>query len=312
MKEFALALAAGLVSGGLFVALTTGSFGAIIFAYLSQVPLFLVGLGLGSSALLVAAAAALLVVGLTGGMAAAGLLLAGAIVPIFVLLRQALLNRPGNAGVEWYPAGLLIGWLAGMAGLGVLLAGLLLGGHPEGAEPAVREMLAGALQLMAPPETLPEERVRQLSAAFATVFLGSTAVSWMMMMAINGSLAQGVLVGFGRNLRPSPHVSEIEIPRWIWLALGVAALLAVAADGTLGYIARNLAITFAAAFFFQGLAIVHALAGRWSARTVSLIVFYLVLIVFGWPVVIVMALGLMEPLLRLRARFGGHGRGKEK
>lgn len=312
MKEFALALAAGLVSGGLFVALATGSFGALIFAYLSQVPLFLVGLGLGTASLLVAGAAALLVVGIAGGAAAAGMLAAGGIVPILVLLRQALLNRPGERGVEWYPPGLLVGWLTAMAGLGVTLAGLILASHPEGAEAGVREMLAGALQLMAPPETLPEERMQQLSATFATVFLGSTAVSWMMMMAINGSLAQGVLVGFGRNLRPSPHVSAIEIPRWIYLALGVAILIAVAATGTLGYIARNLAIAFAAAFFFQGLGIVHALVGRWSAQTMSLIVFYLVLIVFGWPVIIVTALGLMDPLLRLRARFGRHDRGKEK
>jgi len=311
MKEFALALAGGLVSGGLFVALATGSLGAMIFAYLSQVPLFLVGLSLGHSALLVAGAAALLVVGITGGIVAAALLAAGAVVPIYILVRQALLSRSGDEGVEWYPAELLVSWLIGMAAVGVTVSGLLLAGHPEGAESGVREMLSQALQLMAADQALADATIEEFAAAFAAVFLGTTAVSWIMMMAVNGSLAQGVLAGFGRNLRPTPEVSAITIPRWTYLAFAAALLIAVAAGGTLGYIARNLAITFAAAFFFQGLAVVHALVGQWSARTVSLIAFYLVLIVFGWPVIIVMALGLAEPLLRLRARIGRPDRGKE-
>ncbi len=311
MREFALALAGGLVSGGLFVALATGSLGAMIFAYLSQVPLFLVGLSLGNSALLVAGAAALLVVGLTGGLVTAALLAAGAVVPIYILVRQALLSRTGEHGLEWYPAELLVGWLIAMAAAGVAVAGLLLAGHPEGAESGVREMLTQALQLMSAEQAIADATIEEFAAAFAAVFLGTTAVSWIMMMAVNGSLAQGVLAGFGRNLRPTPEVSAITIPRWTYSAFGVALLIAVAAGGTLGYIGRNLAITFAAAFFFQGLAVVHALVGHWSARTVSLIAFYLVLIVFGWPVIIVMALGIAEPLLRLRARIGRPDRGKE-
>lgn len=303
-REILLAVAAGLAGGVLYTALLAGSVGGIMFAYLSQVPLFLVGLGLGLLPALIAGGVATLLVAVAGDALAALLFVLTSVGPLVVLVRQALLNRPTGAGsTEWYPPGLLVAWMAGIAAVGIVLSGFLLLDHPEGYEGAVRAMLQTAMGGMAPAGVSPES-VEHFAGQLAGMFPGLVAVSWMLMMAVNGSLAQGLLVGLGRNLRPSPSMALIELPAWLLYAFGLAALVAVAVDGSVGYIARNLAIALTVPFFFQGLAVVHALANRWAARTLALFMFYLVLVVLGWPAILVTAIGLAEPFLRLRVRYG--------
>ncbi len=303
-RELLLAAAGGLVGGLLYTALLSGSVGGIIFAYLSQVPLFVVGFGMGLLPVLIAAATATLLVGLTGGALSALLFVVTSIGPLVVIVRQALLNRTAPDGtVEWYPPGLLVAWLAGMGALGIVVAGFLLTGYPEGYEGAVRAMLAEAMAELAPAGT-DARNVETLAAQFASVFPGVVAASWMTMMAVNGVLAQGLLTGMGRNLRPAPPIATLMLPAWTLYAFGLAVAVAIVAGGGVGYMARNLAIALAVPFFFQGLAVVHALLNRWTAWRFSLFVFYLVLIVLGWPVVFVTAIGLAEPFLKVRLRYG--------
>ena len=306
-KDILLAAVGGALSGLLYLAVVTGSTGGVMFAYLSQVPLFLIGLGLGLSPAIVAGSVALLIITGAGGWLSAIVLLATNIGPVWLLVRQALLHRPGAApGVfEWYPPGLLLGWLVGMAAVGLLGVTIFLAGHAEGVEGAVRDSLTQAIGAMIPADQATGIEPGAIAAQFAPIFLGVVAVSWMLMVAINGTLAQGVLAGFGRSLRPSPPIASVELPRWCYAALVAAALIAIAAEGTLGYIARNLAIAFTVPFFFQGLGVFHAIIGRWSARTFAFVAFYIVLVVFVWPVVFVVAAGLAEPLARVRQRLAG-------
>ena len=56
-----------------------------------------------------------------------------------------------------------------------------------------------------------------------------------------------------------------------------------------------------------------ALRGPWPARTLALAILYLFLIVFRWPVaLVVVALGLAEQWVGLRQRFAGLGGNQEE
>ena len=278
-RSVLLALAGGVASGLLYLAIIAGTMGGMLFAYLSQVPLFLVGLSLGLSPVATAAALAALIV-------------------------AALLNRPAPDGsVVWYPTGHLVAMLAGMAAIGMVAVALLFGGGEEGLRGSVRDGLSRVLEAMMPPGQDAADRIA-FADGVAAIFPGLAGVSWMLMMAVNGSLAQGVLSGFGRTIRPSPPLAELVLPSWPYYALGASLLFAIVAGGAVGYIAGNLAIVFAVPFFFQGLGVVHALANRVSARTLSLSIFYLVLIVSGWLALVVAVAGLMEPFVKLRLRYG--------
>src|SRR5690606_35212433 len=133
-----IAAAAGLLCGVLYAAMSIGSFGGVLFAYLSPLPLFAVGLSLGARAAAVAGAVAAPVIGASvmfgGGdtVTAVGLFLGTTVFPTWLIVRQALLNRQGPDGFEYYPPGLMLAWLSALAAAGIVAIGLLLAGHAEG------------------------------------------------------------------------------------------------------------------------------------------------------------------------------------
>ena len=77
-------------------------------------------------------------------------------------------------------------------------------------------------------------------AEMAKVFPALAVASWLLMMTINGVLAQGALARFALNRRPSPDIATLTVPRWLLPAIVIAALLALVVSGDLGYLGGNL------------------------------------------------------------------------
>jgi hypothetical protein len=297
-----IAVAGGALSAVLYLIVALASPGAFILAYLAQLPLFLVGLSLGLAPAAIASAAGTLVVLAASSLTSAVLyvvLTAGAAT---LVVRQALLNRPdGRGGVEWYPAGLLIAWLA-LAGLVLLGAAAVYAiGIEGGLHGLVRERLNAVFNALAPGQ---EEAVAAAADLVARVLPGVTIVSWIVMLVANAALAQGLLVRVGRTLRPSPALADLWLPRWPSYGL-IAAILCALLPGEPGMLGQNAALVLAVPFLFLGLAVCHALAGRTSARLLLLFLLYMVLVLSGWPVLLVAAIGFIEQWVGLRRRFAG-------
>jgi uncharacterized protein YybS (DUF2232 family) len=303
----------GVLSALLYLSVVSGGVSALILAYLAPLPLLMVGLGAGLRSFAIAATAAVAVVGLFGGPLF-GLTYAMANgVLVAVIVRQALLARSGPDGsLEWYPPGLLLVVLTGLGLAGLLAAALLTLGDPGGLEGGVRQFLVMGFGDAAAGTGDAESGMAQVVDSFAQVFPGMVVVSWLTMAIVNAALAQGVLMRFGRNLRPAMRVAEVELPHWTPMLLAVAGLLAlVGGDGQLSYLALNVAIVLLVPFFFAGLAVVHAFAGRRQARTLLLVVFYFFLLVSGWPIALVIGLGVIEQWAGLRRRFARTGPDQE-
>lgn len=299
-RRVVIAVAGGALSAILYLIVALGSPGAFILAYLAQLPLFLVGLSLGLAPAAIASATGTLVVLAATSLTSAALyvvLTAGAAA---LVVRQALLNRPGaQGGVEWYPAGLLIAWLT-LAGLVLLGIAALYALQAEGGlQGLVRERLTAVFNALAPGQ---EAEVAPAADLIARVLPGVTIVSWIVMLVVNAALAQGLLVRLGRALRPSPVLAEIWLPRWPAYAL-IAAIACALLPGEPGMLGQNAAIILAVPFLFLGLGVCHALAGRASARLLLLFLLYMILVLFGWPVLIVAAIGFIEQWVGLRRRF---------
>lgn len=313
-KALLMSIGGGVLSALLYLSVVTGGMGALILAYLAPLPLLMVGLGSGLRPFAVAATAAVVVVGIFGGIlfgmtyaVANGLLVA-------VIVRQALLARANPDGsLEWYPPGLLLVVMTGLGLGGLLVAALLTLGDPGGLEGSVRQFLVmGFGDAAAGTGEDAESGVTQVIDSFSQIFPGMVVVSWLTMAIINAALAQGVLMKFGRNLRPPMRVIEVELPHWMPMLLAAAGLLAlVGGDGQLGYLALNVVIVLLVPFFFAGLAVVHAFAGGRQARTLLLVVFYFFLLVSGWPIALVIGLGVIEQWAGLRRRFARTGPDQE-
>jgi hypothetical protein len=313
--------AAGLTSAALYLSVVLGSPGAFLLAYLAPLPLFLAGLALGLSALMAAGIAACVIVALaSGSVIAAGLYLGIEVLPIAVLVRQALLSRPvvggvadgaGAGALEWYPVGRLTGLLVAMAAAVLVVIWLVFAGSEGGLEGTVQMFLNAGLQGMLQAGGAEAEEMTPAIALMAALFPGIAAASWVVMIAVNGALAQGLASRFGRNLRPSPDMATLELPRVLLGALVVAAVVGLVAPDGLGYIGRNLLVVLGMAYLFAGLAVVHGFILRLTARQVLVVVVYVTMVLFGWPVLLVMLLGILDQLFGLRRRFAGPTQGEE-
>lgn len=302
MGRFA-ALGAGAALGGLgaalFLAVLTGSPGALILAYLAQLPLFAAGLWLGAGAAATAGIVATLALLAAGGMIAAALFAGFYAAPAVLLVRQALLARAGPGGIlEWYPPGLLAAWLTGL-GLVALAAAVVLLGGPNGVEALLREMLGPAIDRLVDESN---SRRAALTDLLTLVAPGAIAASWMVMTASNAILAQGLLARFGTAWRPSPDIVALGLPIWVSVLLAIAAVSA-AIGGAARFLGVSVLIVLSVPFCLAGLAVFHAAARRLQHRQIPLVAFYVLAGLFGWPLLAVTILGVLDAPLGLRRRF---------
>ena len=304
MLRFGLiAAGAGVLSALLYLSVVLGQPSAMLLAYLAQLPLFAVALGMGGLAGVTATGSAAVVVSLVGGVIAGGLFLIVSGVPVMVVGRKALLNRQDADGkTEWYPLGLLVTWMVGMGAGAFVVAGALLSTSTEGLEASIRSFLGlGVDRLMASAAEADRQRILD---AIVPWFPAAVVMSWLAMVAINAALAQGVLARFGRNLRPSPELADIELPGLLTIVLGIAGAAAVVGPDALGFIGRNLFLILLVPFFFLGLGVVHAVARKFSPqKPFILVAAYAAMLLLGWPVALVAGLGLFDQWLGLRRKL---------
>jgi hypothetical protein len=292
-KETLAVLAGGVISGVLYASVVIGAPGTVILAYLAQLPLFAAGLGLGVTASLAAGVAGFVTAGLISGLLGAVIYALFNWAPALLVTRQALLSRGAPDGsVEWYPPGLLVTWLTGLGSALFAAAVILFSGSEGGLEASVREGLVQVAGELAPDGDM--AGIVTVLETLAPIVPAIAVASWMVMVVVNGALAQGTLVRFGRNLRPSPDIAALELPPWMPVALAGAALLAWFGDGGPGFIGQNMVVILAVPFFFSGLGTIHALVRRFDGGPLVLVVFYVFLAMLQWPVVLITGLGLVE------------------
>jgi hypothetical protein len=313
LKNVPIALGVGAVSALLYLSVLMGTPGALILAYLSMLPIFLIGLGLNALAAGLAAIAGAVITAAVGGLLAGAMYAAMNAAPAAWICHLALLGRSdGRGDTEWYPLGRLLTWLAGLAAAGFLFAMALGMGFEGGMQGQLERLLDDLLrQFMesraAPGETPPELPSLAAWAAFIPAVFG---LWWILMMAINGALAQGLLVRLGRQRRPTPKLTTLELPPRLLYAL-VAALVLAFLPGDAGYVGQTLAALLAVPYLFLGLAVMHMLIRRMPGAPVVFVVFYVFMLIFGWPLFLITGLGLVEQWAGLRRRLGDDDKGQE-
>lgn len=305
-----LALAAGLASALLHLSTEWSLLGALLFALAAPLPLFAAGLGLGLTGAIFAAAVATVTVAVAAGLPRAGLYAATDAVLVVGLVRFALLNRPApDGGLEWYPPGHLLAWLALYAAVAFVALTLVWG--PAEVEAGIAGYVDGFRRLVA--ETgRATPAVDRMLGGLGRVLPFLVVTWWIIAMVVNATLAQKILVRTGHALRPSPDLSATAPPGWVLSAAVAAAAVALVGSGWLGFLATNVALILCVPYFLTGLAVIHAISVRWNGRTAILIALYLLIVLFGWPLIVVTGLGMVEHWIGLRTRHGGQGPGNER
>jgi len=212
-----------------------------------------------------------------------------------------MLSRTDEQGtVEWYPSGALTSWLCCVGLVALIVFCGLLAREPAGLAGAVAEL---TIEFS---DWLQVKEKDLFVSVFQPVLPGVAVASWMLLLVVNGALAQGLLVAVKWAGRPSPDVGALMLPRWIAIVGALAALAAILLGGDYAYFARNMLIVMAVPYFLQGLSVMHVLARKISGDSMVLAMFYVTLLVVGWavvPLILIVLLGLVEQVAGLRRRI---------
>jgi hypothetical protein len=220
----------------------------------------------------------------------------------------ALLARPANGGdTEWYPVGRIVMWTALTAAAVVTATMLRYGldfaqvraGQRHEIEVVLRFLSGGApgAPLRLPNVRDPERLMDILVLVIPPMKASALAVTTL----INFWLAALIVRVSGRLRRPWPPIAQMTFPPM------AATALAIAVAGTfLPDLIRLVSGVFAAslllAYALLGLAVTHAITVGVNGRGFMLTGLYLTVCLFGWPLLLLTFVGLLETMVALRAR----------
>lgn len=302
-KDTLTALGAGALSAFASMAFLSGIPGALLVVYIAPLPLLLAGLAMGPQAASLAALGGIVVAGLAGGPMAGVLFTVIHGLPVWMIVRLALLRRTAEDGdlSDWYPSGSILALISVYAAGGFMVVMISALSEDGGLRVMITDYLGMLLGLIMP--SMEEATMDQLIESVVPLFPGYMGVSWVVMVAVNASAALALLTRRGRLLRPDNRLDQLALPDWLsWLLIGAAAL-ALIGTGEMQFAGRNLALILAVPFFFLGLSVVHAVAGKTTFRGPFLVGFYLFLLLTGWIIFAVIAVGLAEQWTGLRRRL---------
>lgn len=310
MQIVLIGTGAGAASALLFASIASGSPLSFVLANFAQLPIILAALGWTHLAGLIAAliASAGLAVVTSGSVALAFVLSIG--LPAWWIGYLALLGRPSRsnpAEIEWYPLGRIVVWTAILASLVVLVTMLRYGFDAASMEAGLRRELERGLRFLAgvpanSPLQIPNIRdPERLLDVLVPIIPPLKATALTATSLLNLWLAALIVRLSGRLKRPWPQIAQMSFPPF------AASVLALAVAGTflpdlIGLASGVFAASLLLAYALLGFAVVHVLTARFAGRGFMLSGLYFSVGLFGWPIVLMALLGLLETMAALRAR----------
>jgi hypothetical protein len=306
-----IALAAGSASALMFASIISGALISLLLFYLAPLPLMVAALGWGPLAATIGGIAAASGLGLMFGLPYCIAFVLMVALPAWWLGHLALLGRPiadaeaGNGAqpaapaMEWYPVGRILLWIAGFAMLTTIAAMLTLGSD---AETITASLKRGLLRILAPRNSAPSVDTERWVGALAIIAPAAAAIVAMMTLTLNLWLAGRIAATSGRLHRPWPDLKSAELPPMTLVALSVALAFCFI-GGLAALFAQITATALLMAYAITGFAVLHTLTLALKGRAFWLSCIYAFVVVFGWPVLAMVALGLADAVFGLRQRF---------
>jgi hypothetical protein len=232
--------------------------------------------------------------------------------PAWWLGHLVLLGRPVSNGapssngaapvasdLEWYSVGRILLWIAGFAALTTMAALLTVGTDATTITDALRRFLQRILDLR---DVAPTAETEQLIDALVTIAPAAAAAFAMTTLTLNLWLAAKITATSGRLHRPWPDLRSVALPPMTLAALCVAIAFCFT-GGLLAILAQLVMVALMMAYAFTGFAVLHTLTLALKSRAFWLGCTYTVMVVFVWPVIALVVLGLADAIFGIRQRY---------
>ena len=302
-KRIVLAFGCGIASALMSSAGHSGSGIGVLLANFAMLPLIIVGLAHGTRSTAVASLTGTIALISFSNLLVGGIYGATIAIPAWLVVRYGLMSRTPQAGaLQWYPVGKILAILTGYGATIFVIAALTHFDTDGGLKGAVANLLGDFFESRIGGSA---EVQSALVDRTVNIFPGIAVAGWLLLVVINAVLAQALLGRRGLQTRPTPNYARLDAPEWLYWGLVAAVVLILFGGEQVAFIGRNLAIVFAAPFFFLGLGVIHLLMRRFPAPLMALSAFYIFIMVLGWPMLAVAALGFFEQWAGIRLKYGG-------
>lgn len=283
----------------------------ILLAYFASLPLFIVGLGFGLIPCVVASLCGVAAIFATGPVGVAGFYFIAYALPAIVLVGIALTGRRmRDGGIRYTSSSALLLALAMYPCAIFLLVYVQLIGHDggllaitteafDGMSGHISDMLNAGGDQATPAQIV---KIHSTLNFMARIAPGMAMSAWLVATAIVIGMAQSFVQKQEWSLRPPFALAELRLPRWFT----VVTLILIAgyfAPAPYNYVALNLAIVAVLAFFFVGLAVIHACASFTRAPSWFLVGFYVLISIIPHLAPLVALAGAVDQWGDFRKRF---------
>jgi hypothetical protein len=307
-----IALAAGCASALMFASIVSGALISLLLFYLAPLPLMVAALGWGATGAAIGGLLAGIGLGGIFGLPYGIAFIATVALPACWLGHLALLGRevaapiasgngaaPLTHNMEWYPVGRIIVWIAGFAALTTMAALLTLGTDGAAISAGLRN---GLLRVMGARGGATSADIDRLVDALAASAPAAAAIVAMTTLTLNLWLAAKIAATSGRLNRPWPDLKNAALPPMTLAVLSLAIVFCFV-GGLLTMLGQTVSAALTMAYALVGFAALHTLTLTVRHRSFVLSSTYALVLVFGWPVLVLVLLGIADAVLGLRLRY---------
>jgi hypothetical protein len=302
-----IGIAAGCASALMFASIISGALISLLLFYLAPLPLMVAAIGWGPLAAAIGGCAAAGSLGIIFGLNYCIAFTLAFALPAWWLGHLALLGRPtaaasspsptpGGNDLEWYPVGRILIWIAVFATLTTFGLMLTLGSDPA----AMTETLKRGLdQLLSASGVTADDHVIE---ALIVIMPICGIIGVFVVLTLNLWLAAKIAATSGRLKRPWPDLTATVLPPFTLPALCVAIALCFP-GGLIALLAKLATSALMMAYALTGFAVLHTLTMALKGRAFWLGSAYALVVLFMWPVLAMVVLGLADAVFGFRARY---------
>jgi hypothetical protein len=307
-----IATAAGCASALMFASIVSGALISLLLFYLAPLPLMMAALGWGPLSATIGGISAATGLGAIFGLPYCIAFVLTVALPAWWLGHLALLGRPVANGVpsgngsspvapdlEWYPVGRILIWITGFAALTTMAALLTLGTDAAAITGALRR---GLLRIIGQSDPAMSAEVEQRIDALVAIAPAAAALVAMLTLTLNLWLAAKITATSARLHRPWPDLKSAALPPMTLATLCVAIAFCFA-GGLLAILGQIVTAALMMAYAFTGFAVLHTLTLASKNRAIWLCCTYALVMVIGWPILVMVALGLADAIFGFRQRY---------
>jgi hypothetical protein len=307
-----IAMAAGCASALMFASIVSGALISLLLFYLAPLPLMMAALGWGPLSATIGGISAATGLGAIFGLPYCIAFVLTVALPAWWLGHLALLGRPVANGVssangaspvapdlEWYPVGRILIWVTGFAALTTMAALLTLGTDAATITGALRR---GLLRIIGQSDPATSAEIEQRIDALVSIAPAAAALVAMLTLTLNLWLAAKITATSARLHRPWPDLKSAALPPMTLAALCVAIAFCFA-GGLLAILGQIVTAALMMAYAFTGFAVLHTLTLASKNRAIWLCCTYVLVMVIGWPILVMAALGLADAIFGFRQRY---------